>query len=363
MPWLKRNLYLVIGGLVALALMGVAVSYSLHTLHKEKDITEQLDALTAEYQELVSRKPHPGDDKVNNIAIAKEQHERLKDLLKRTRDHYVPLNYPTGRVQAGEFKLLLETAIQDLQRRATNSGIKLPPNYHFTFSAQRSAMNPDKPELLAPQVVDIKAICDILFNAKIHELISMRRSALTADDVTTSGEFLPNKPETNELAVLMPYEATFRGFSSELANVIEGFYSSPHCFIVKNVTVEKAEIQVSEEESSGMTREMMMLQMMNPYYRYSRMPMGPGRGGGRYGGMDPRYGLGPSVAPPPMVAPAPTPQAKPGIEEHPLKVTLLVQLVRLKPPGEAGGGRPVRRAPALTPDVSGEAAPETAAAN
>ena len=40
--------------------------------------------------------------------------------------------------------------------------------------------------------------------------------------------------------MLVPYEISFRCFSSELAAVLDGFRQSPHGFIVKTVRVEAA---------------------------------------------------------------------------------------------------------------------------
>jgi hypothetical protein len=366
MPWLKRNLILIVGIVVALVLMGLAGWYSFNAMGKNQAIEEQLTALTDEFQNLVNPKgkPDPGDEKVNNIAIAKEQHERLKETLKRTRNHFVPLPYPTN-VNAGEFKLLLENTIQDLTRTATNAGVKLPPKFNFTFNAQRTIMNPDKPDLLAPMVMDIAVMCDILFKARIHELLGMRRAAVSIDDTQSSGEFLPNKLATNDLAVVVPYEATFRGFSAELAAVVHGFYSAPQCFVIKNITVEKGEIPVTGQETSPL--------MPGPYpgmnpYMMQYMMRGMGRGemmrGSPYGmrGMMGPYGS-PYGMMPPALAPTPAPAAapqKPGLDENPLKITLFVQLYRLKPPEAKGAARPARRAPAMpVPEGAPAEAPAT----
>ncbi|MBI2924596.1 MAG: hypothetical protein HYY24_02700 [Verrucomicrobia bacterium] len=373
MPWLKRNLFLLIGVVVAAALMGVAGWFSFLKIGQDQEVTGQLDALTQEFQDLVNPKgkPHPGDKNVDNIKIAREEHERLKALLARTRSHYAPLHYATN-ADGSVFKLLLEETIYDLQRQATNAGVKLPPNYNFTFNAQRTIMNPASPDALAYQVVEIKAIAEVLFKAKVHELLGMRRSALSTDDAPSSGEFLPNKPSTNDLAILVPYEVTFRGFSAELAAAIQGFYSAPQCFVVKNVTVEKGEIPVAAPEATP------FMPSMSPYGPYG--PMGPyGRpmggfnpyGGGmrEHGGGMSRYGgmMRPMPGMVPGVAPAAAPQAKPGLDENPLKVTLFVQYVRLKPPGEkkAPSTRPGRPAPApsdgTTPPADAAAPAEPAA--
>jgi predicted negative regulator of RcsB-dependent stress response len=73
MDWIKRNLYFLVGGVVALALMGMAgwFLYSKWRLN-----SETWDRLNQDYSELGtlnSASPHPGSGKVDNIKLAKEQ--------------------------------------------------------------------------------------------------------------------------------------------------------------------------------------------------------------------------------------------------------------------------------------------------
>ena len=94
-------------------------------------------------------------------------------------------------------------------------------------------------------------------------------------------------------AVLAPYEIVFHGFSTELAAVLEGFYRSPNCFIVKNIDVQTNVVVASVGEfvpsyvpysfTPGVPPP-----VLNPYdqmrmrygSRYNRMPNMPIRSGG-----------------------------------------------------------------------------------
>jgi len=92
---------------------------------------------------------------------------------------------------------------------------------------------------LAGQLGDIKAICDVLFAAKINTLYSLRRSRVSDDDSKgPQSDYLELSPVTNDLAVLVPYEVTFYGFSAEIAAVLSGFANEPHGFIVTTLNVE-----------------------------------------------------------------------------------------------------------------------------
>ena len=74
------------------------------------------------------------------------------------------------------------------------------------------------------QLGEVKGICEVLFEAKVNSLDNLRRERVSADDSKgPQTDYLGEKSVTNELAVLTPYEVTFRCFSSELAAVLAGF--------------------------------------------------------------------------------------------------------------------------------------------
>ena len=101
MTWLKRNLILVIGGVVALALLGSSGYYLWVNLQKETEIDGLLTARVAQWNELVNRKPHPGSDKVDNIAAAKADLERITALQKDYRSVFAAFEYPKAWAMSG----------------------------------------------------------------------------------------------------------------------------------------------------------------------------------------------------------------------------------------------------------------------
>src|SRR5580765_3737907 len=78
MDWIKRNLFFVIGGVIALALLGGAGWY----LYSKIDLNNQKwETLTKDYEQLKTlntQNPHPGAGNVDNVAAAKEQLAELK---------------------------------------------------------------------------------------------------------------------------------------------------------------------------------------------------------------------------------------------------------------------------------------------
>src|SRR2546425_1089133 len=90
------------------------------------------------------------------------------------------------------------------------------------------------------QVAEIKAICDVLFAARVQTMVGLRRTPVAKEDEGTADYLFGRKPTTNTVAsaILVPYEVVFQGFTAELAAVLEGFYRSSNCFVVKNIDVQ-----------------------------------------------------------------------------------------------------------------------------
>lgn len=116
MVWVKRNLGLVIGGVIALALLAVAVVYLVNKRGEDATVTAELDTATSRYQELLNRPVHPGDDqgKVNNIELAKEEVRRLDAFLQEVRAKFGTSNVPTN-ISNREFRALLDNTINELR--------------------------------------------------------------------------------------------------------------------------------------------------------------------------------------------------------------------------------------------------------
>jgi len=120
--------------------------------------------------------------------------------------------------------------------------------------------------------------------------------------------------------VLVPYELTFRSFSSELAEVLSRFASSPNGLIVRAVNVEPASsgAQSSGDPGAGFAG--------SPYDAAAGNRYSNNQYGGEAGGAYPAAGYGYPAARPRTVARGGLPTM---LDEKQFKVTLLVQVVRL----------------------------------
>ncbi len=317
MAWIKRNLFFVIGSLVALGLMGVG-GYLLFTqISAENQITADIEKAYSDLNALNTANPNPGNDKVDNIQAATNQQATLVAYIDKTRpyfQHIAPIpDTGTNKVANSDFARELRNTVVQLQRAAEQQSVLLPNNYYFTFEAQRKLMifDPTSLDKLAVQLGEIKAICDILFAARVNSLDNVQRETVSTNDNNPS-DYLSQKTVSTPLADLAPYRITFRCFSAELAVVLGNLASSADGLTVKAINVEPA-TQSSAAEGGG-----------------NGTGSGPEAPPTIPRPYDPRRG------PPSMVvAPAAAPSGHGTttfLNERPLRVTLLIEVARLKPP-------------------------------
>ena len=341
MTWLKRNLFLVIGGAIVIVLLGGA-GYFLWSQKLQADgVTGELAGLITELQTLTGRDPFPSPE---NIEATKVEQKRVTDLLDDSRRHFVPTSTHTN-MDSATFKDLLENTIAELEKEAQRSGVSLPEKYDFTFKQQRGKLDFTAADLLplAAELADIRAICEVLYRARVHSLSGVRRVPVSQSD-QGSTEFLTNlKASTNAVtrAAVRPYEFTFQGFTGELAGVLDGFCRSPHCLIVKNVNVEVASSSTASAEGEATpiysapgvpAPEPVLTPEQQMRRRYGLR----GPTGGSGGGAGSRYGLRGAATPAPPVAAATwaTPVRRGPetvLDEKPLKITMVIESVRLPP--------------------------------
>lgn len=90
MPWLKRNLVLVVGGLIALGLLGFAGYFLYNKIQLEQGVSVQLDESTTKLKNLVGRDPHPGTHDMDNIGTAKTELKKLESFLGEVKHYFLP---------------------------------------------------------------------------------------------------------------------------------------------------------------------------------------------------------------------------------------------------------------------------------
>ncbi len=312
MSWIKRNLYFLVGGVVAVALLGLAGWYCYSKWQLNNENLTELDKAYENWKRIIGGPTNPGNEQVNNIEIAREQQKAVRAKVREVQKYFVPIspipNPARGAVSKEDFYSALRSTILQLQKDAANSGVTLTqPGYYFSFEAEKRLFNlaPGSLGPLTVQLGEVKAICDVLFRAKINSLDNLQRERGASDEQGLQSDYLEPSllPVTNDLAVLTPYVVQFHCFSAEVAGVLSGFGNDRHGFIVKAINVEPAGGGSSVDPLTGVA------------------PVAPGT-------YEPMMGQRFGVAGNPGAAPTARGQQV-VLDEKPLKVTLVLDVVKL----------------------------------
>lgn len=336
MAWIKRNLFFVIGGILALGLLGAAGFYNYKGWSHNSAAFDKLNEIYGTLRNLTGQKPSPGNEKVDNIAAAREQERQIRDWIRQAAGYFQPIapipNTGNNAVSSEAFAAALRRTIDQLQHEADAASVTLPPKYNFSFEAQRSLVKfSGSLGALAAQFGEVKTISEILFAARVNSLDGIQRVRVSDDDANgPQADYFDDHSVTNNLAVLTPYQITFRSFSPEVGEVLAGLASSPHGFIVKSINVQPAgaAAATAPETAVLMPAVPMLAEPMpaEPMLAQSYLPPG----------LRARPAI-PPTAPP--AAPPPTlPTRVPGrgglqtvLNEQLLRVTLVVEVVKLLP--------------------------------
>jgi hypothetical protein len=300
MGWIKRNLFFVAGGALALVLLGGAVFFIWHGWSLNSEASTQLNEIYGKLQQLAQAPLQPGNEKNDNTKLAREQEKELRNWIASSAKYFKPIPpIPTGTpVSSSAYAEGLRQTIDFLQHAADSASVTLPPKYDFSFSAQRSLVRfaPGSLDLLAVQLGEVKVISEILFAERVTALDSIQRVRVSDDDLAgLQSDYVEQHPITNELAIITPYVVTFRCFTPELARVVSGFATSPNPFLVKTISVQPATGAATPADQNAA--------FPNPYNPYGRY--GPGgpvgaergyRGEGAMPGMTPYPGQQPTLS-------------------------------------------------------------------
>ena len=239
MRWIKRNLFLLIGIVVAIGLMAGAIVYLLTRVKADQKATKDLAAKMQELVNLKSSAPYPEQ---SNLDLAQAEALRLNRFVTNVQ---AMVSYPeVQKMTSQEFSSFLLTSIAELQKGAETAGVSLPtPRYGFSFEPLREMVNFDAASIepLTRQLMETKIICSALYESRIHTLESIKRVRVSVLDPAQGPQYLDKAINTtayNGIATVTPYEVTFTGFATELAAVIERLQRSPVFVAVKIVSLD-----------------------------------------------------------------------------------------------------------------------------
>lgn len=241
MLWIKRNLFLAVGGMIALlALLG-----GLYYLWSGIQRNGELDKTVEENKSILDgiyKSPDPFPSR-NNIELAKAETEKLRQAAAQSRKFFAPLQ--VEKMTGVQFRSFRDVTLDELRKAAGAADTKLPNNnnYAFSFLAQngQTQFSPGTFPLIPEQMAEVKAICETLFKASARQIGNIRRARVSDEDAKTGGtDYLSLGIVTNTEAqvITSPYEVTFYSFSGSLAQIMTAFAKAPFGVVLKAMQVE-----------------------------------------------------------------------------------------------------------------------------
>ena len=319
MVWIKRNLVLVVSGLVGLSLIGFGTYLVMNGLSRNKQLSEDVEGTRSRANQLYDANPFPSQA---NIDKAKQETESLKAALARAHGFFKPV--PVEKMDVKRFMVWRDELLSGLRDAARRAGTELPAasDYSFSFATQqkKTQFSPDTLPHVPEQMAEVKSICAMLFDARVNRIGNIRRARVCGDDKSsangsdyTSGT-LELVTDTTSHMVSSPYEITFYSFSVEVADVLNRIHRSPHGFLVKAIQVEPEDGKLADAAGPAFPTGNLPVNQTTPPNRGDRFrPPNTNR----------------VVAPTPAARPTASDRPVHLLKEKRLKVTLL--LYALKP--------------------------------
>lgn len=337
MLWIKRNLVLVIGIVVSLALLGGAGFYLYDNFEENWDRDDDLDKLKVKLDAL-RMGTFPSEANISTVR------SNISQIGKFTGEAERLLVHEPVKMGTVPFSVQLPRVLDEMRRAATNASVELPPKYEFTFGEVKAM--PRIPsyglEPLAGRLSEVGTICSVLFKARVRGIESIQRVAAFADEPKGVDLLLDRAEQTNVLSTnivvtVTPYRVVFRGFSGDLSAVLNHLSLTRDFFVVRQVDVEPA--------TPGLSQGMQMQNMMDPSGMMPIPTMSPSPFGGPGGPGFPPGGVGGLANPmtPGGMARPPAPKGPAGatgpqmpkssltkvLDEQQMRITLVLDVIKV----------------------------------
>src|ERR1019366_4515939 len=141
MGWIKRNLFFVVGGLLAVSLLGGAGYFIWTGWARNSEASNNLNERYGKLKDIAQSPLQPGNEKINNTKIAQEQEKQVREWIAQANKFFRPIPpVPAGNVTSKTYATALGTTIYQMQQTAKDASVSLPPQYYFSFQVQSSKL-------------------------------------------------------------------------------------------------------------------------------------------------------------------------------------------------------------------------------
>ena len=218
----RKHMPLLVGGLVVL-LLAIVLFYLLFSAKgRYAEGFSGLASIQNQLQRLTNRSVFPSDPNVQamgkQLAVYQEYLDGLRSSMEKGQRAAEP-------VTRDRFRQLMEETLRQLVNDARAKSVALPVNFAFGFQRYAEGNLPVEEEMerLVDQLNSVKALCEILYDAGIGELVSVDRAVFEKD-----AQVAPVEEEFGRRGARNRPEAVVAAPSVELAMDPRGLYTKEH---------------------------------------------------------------------------------------------------------------------------------------
>src|SRR5215471_19694194 len=112
MSWIKRNLYFLVSGVIAVGLLGFAGYYFYSKWSLNKQSLDTLNAAYDDWKRISTKRPNPGNDKVDNIKAAKDQQAQVRLVIQKVERYFTPIPPIPAPTEGADFAYLFRIGLR-----------------------------------------------------------------------------------------------------------------------------------------------------------------------------------------------------------------------------------------------------------
>jgi hypothetical protein len=256
MNWFRQNRFL--GAfLIGLGVCTLAAVWFLFSAKSDSDdASTRLSQTVAELNRLEGLNPYPSEE---NLRKMKGHADDYGTTLAKLKDELKLRVLPETPMKPNEFQARLRVAMTTVSEKARGNKVKLPEKFYLGFDEYTSALprSEDAAKFLGQELAQIELLLNVLIDARVDALTSLRRTALPEESGATSspsatsparkpGATTPAGPKLVERNVV---EATFVSTPAAARRALNQIAGASQQFFIIRL------LHVRNEKDKGPSRE------------------------------------------------------------------------------------------------------------
>ncbi|MEN3371242.1 MAG: hypothetical protein V7609_3385 [Verrucomicrobiota bacterium] len=257
MNWFRQNRFLGTF-LIALGVCTLAAVWFLFSAKSDSDdASTRLNQTVGELNRLEGLNPYPSEE---NLRKMKGHAEDYGTALAKLKDELKMRVLPDPPMKPNEFQARLRVAMTTVTEKARANKVKLPEKFYLGFDEYTAALprSEDSAKLLGQELVQIEWLLNVLIDARIDALTSLRRTAFPEEGgavaASPSGTPAAKKPGTPppsgpKLVERNVVEATFLSSPAAARRALNQIAGASQQFFIIRL------LHVRNEKDKGPSRE------------------------------------------------------------------------------------------------------------